>query len=142
MRFVDELSVTPLADGRTWRLNSDFRYESDMLVVELTVPRFFLTDFTSSPEELYSVIPPWQRYGSAAVLHDWLYWIQDTDRETADAVLREAMTALAVDETTIHRIYTAVRAFGGFAWARNQRLRASGYTRMASGNSNPPYAGI
>lgn len=139
-RFLDELEVTPLADGISWRINSDFRYESDVLGTVLTVPKGFVTDFTSSPTALQTLIPPWQRYGPAAVLHDRLYEEQSTDRETADAVLREAMAVLAVDQETIGRIWTAVRTFGSFAWARNAKLKASGYTRMASPNSTPPYA--
>ena len=146
MRFLDQLIVSPLADGIQWALMADFRYESNIAGL-ITVPGpkppehgGFISDFTSSPTALQALIPPWQIYGSAAILHDWLYHDQQTDRETADAVLREAMTVLAVDQNTIGRIWTAVRTFGSFAWARNAKLKASGYTRMASTNSTPPYA--
>lgn len=140
-RFVDELQVTPLADGMSWRLNTDFRYESKLLGATVIVPARFVTDFTSSPREMWGLVPPWQKYGAAAVVHDYLYTQQEVDRETADDVLREAMHVLGVDEETIGRIWVAVRTFGSFAWARNAKLKASGYTRMAPMNSPvPPYA--
>ena len=139
--FLDELEVTPLADGISWRLNADFRYESKILGATVLVPKRFVTDFTSSPQQLWSLIPPWQKYGAAAVVHDRLYWEQATSREDADDVLREAMHVLAVDEETIGRIWVAVRTFGSFAWARNAKLKASGYTRMAPlTRPAPPYA--
>ncbi len=145
-RFLDELSVTPLADGVQWRLNTDFRYESDaagLITVPGTEPdRKFVSDFASIPRALWGELPPWQRYGAAAIVHDWLYWSQPCTRDLADGVLREAMQTLAVADGTISKIYQAVRIFGQASWDRNAQLKATEFTRMASPNPNPPYAAI
>lgn len=142
-RFLDELSVTPLADGIQWRINEHFRYESDlMLGAQLLIPARFVTDFASVPQSLWAEFPPWQRYGAAAVVHDWLYWAQIGTRDAADLILREAMTVLGVPILPIDAIYAAVRLGGSGAWTHNAQLKASGYTRQASPASNPPYAAL
>jgi hypothetical protein len=131
-----------MPDGTNWRLNAGFRYSSDVLADTVDVPARFVTDFASIPKALQNVLPPWSRYGAAAVVHDALYFFQTTTREQADEVLREAMQLLAVDDDTIARIYGAVRAFGQGSWERNTELRKAGFTRMASNESTPPYAAI
>lgn len=141
-RFLDQLVVSPLADGLQWVLMADFRYQSDIGDVTITVPKGFITDFASIPRQLWALFPPWQRYGAAAIIHDHEYWKNFLSREEADNVLREAMQVLGVDNATIVEIYTAVRAFGQGAWDHNRQLKASGYTRQASPASNPPYAAI
>lgn len=143
-RFLDELRVTPMADGTNWRINSEFRYEfgpdSNNQVINIAVPILFITDFASIPKIIQNVYPVWWRYGAAAIIHDWLYWDQFTTRDVADNVLRDAMETLAVEEHVITDIYNAVHLFGQASWDRNTALKRSGYTRMASTAANPPYA--
>lgn len=119
--FLDELDVTPLPDGVLWRLNKNFRYQSGTYGALITVPAGFVTDFASTPREVWMVYPPWGKYGPAAILHDWFYRIQFATREMADDVLREAMILLGCDELTVHNIYGAVRLFGRWAWSENAR---------------------
>lgn len=139
-KFLDELQFTPLADGQRFRLNSRFRFWSDVLKEMVEVPARFVTDLASIPRPLWSILPPWERYGPAAVLHDWLYWQQDCERDEADQVLREAMDVLSVDVVAVAKIYAGVRLGGQASWERNQALKASGYTKMASTEASPPYA--
>lgn len=144
-QFIDVLSVTPLADGENWRINITFRYTSALLTAIgesnlVSVPAGFVTDFASIPRAIQIVYPVWERYGPAAVLHDWLYWSQIYQRDIADNILREAMILLAVEDGTITDIFNAVRAFGQSSWERNTALKASGYKRTAPIASNPPYA--
>lgn len=139
-RFLDELTVTPLADGLQWRVNSRFRFWSTTLGRLVEVPARFITDFTSRPELLATFLPRWSDFGAAALVHDWLYWSQETTRAEADLVLREAMEVLAVDPRQVTAIYQGVHMFGQYAWDRNTKLKASGYTRMAATEANPPYA--
>lgn len=138
-KFVTALSVTPLADGQQWRLNQNFDYESD-LAGRIIVPQRFVTDFASIPQMFRGALPVWNLYGNPAVVHDWLYWSQTTTRETADAVLLEAMRVLSVDDAIATLIHTGVRVGGQASWDNNAELKASGYTRMASLQDLPPYA--
>jgi len=141
-RFLTALSVTPLADGENWRINAPFEYESDVLHdgAILTVPSGFITDFASMPKILRNELPPWNVWGSAAIIHDLLYWLQPCDRETADAVLLEAMRVLGVDDAIAALIHTGVRVGGQASWDNNAELKASGYTRLAPLTDLPPYA--
>lgn len=128
-RFLDTLDVSPLPDGQLWRLNKNFRFESDAYGALLTVPAGFVTDFASTPREVWTLYPPWGKYGPAAVIHDWAYRIQFTTRDVADEILREAMIVLGCDDLTVHNIYGAVRLFGRVAWSENaRRLRDETWT--------------
>ena len=138
--FLSELSVTPFTDGRNWRINADLIYDSD-IAGRITVPARFATDFASIPQALWAILPPWGTYGSASVVHDFLYW-QHVDKAKADDVLREAMELLGVDDDVVTKIYGAVVMFGQGAWDKNAKLRANRYTRMASAGSQPPYAAL
>lgn len=139
--FRTMMVVAPLPDGVQWALQAPLQYRSDVASETIIVPAGFVTDFASIPKVFWNVLPPWSRYGPAAVVHDYAYWTGIT-RGTADNILREAMTLLGVDSATVNQIYNAVSAFGQGAYDRNAELRASGYTRMAGAGSQPPYASI
>lgn len=87
-RFTAPLVVTPLNDGRTWRIlwstTIDGEYPEDSINfgydigeegsgLSVNVPDGFQTDFASIPRLLWWLMPTWGRYGNAAVIHDYLY---------------------------------------------------------------------
>jgi hypothetical protein len=118
-------------DGVNWYLLEPFVYFPDAIVdMPITVPAGFVTDFASVPRALWNIYPPWDVYGPAAIVHDWLYFLQEKPRSYADDILREAMNALSVDFVTRQAIYEAVALAGGFAWDENARKKASGFKRM------------
>lgn len=133
-RFTDALIVSPLADGKTWVLLSDFAYEVGSVgsgdIVE--TKKGFMTDFASIPRIFWSIFPKWGKYGNAAVVHDWLYWDQVRSRAKSDKIMFEAMSVLAVPAWQRHLIYWAVRSFGFIAWTRNKWERDEGYNRVIS----------
>lgn len=59
-RFTETLVVTPLPDGKTWIILSDFVYavgsEDDDVI---NVPVGTYTDFASIPRFLWSILPRW-----------------------------------------------------------------------------------
>lgn len=145
--FLSELSVTPLADGQQWRVNTEFRYRSNVLLSGrgdnlVTVPAGFITDMASIPALFRGVLPVWNRYGPSAVVHDHGYWSQDHSREDVDRMLLEGMTLLGVPQAQVVAIFNAVRVFGESAWKNAASLKANGYKRMASMKSLPPYAAV
>lgn len=135
MAFPLPLMVCPIDDER-WVLVSQLIYTPKAnaeVKVEVEIPEGFLTDFASIPFYLWSLLPKWSTYGWAAVVHDWLYWMQDdvsVSREQADKILRDAMLALKVPSWKASLIYRAVRWKGGSAWSENARLKGSGVTRI------------
>ncbi len=73
-RFTAVLLVSPLPDGRTWVIRSDFGYDvgAEGSGDVIDVPLGFRTDFASVPRPLWWII----RRGAvrhAAIIHDYLY---------------------------------------------------------------------
>jgi Protein of unknown function (DUF1353) len=132
-RFLDRLVVSPADDGAYWMTCAPFRYQRDRNdpTTILEVPVGFLTDFTSTPRELWGIYPPWGVYGYAAVLHDHEYWFQTRPRADADLIFVEAMEARDVPAFTINKFYAVLSEFGQAAWDNNTRLKASGVGRIA-----------
>jgi len=78
--FITPLIVTPMPDGRRWKLWKEFTYHigSRWSQNKVTVPAGFITDFASIPWVFWTILPSWGRYGKAAVIHDWLYQNKET----------------------------------------------------------------
>lgn len=108
-----------------WRPSSD-----NSTLKRVDVPSGFVTDFASIPKAFYSVLRPDGEYAYAAIIHDYLYWIQDRSREECDKIFKECMLEFKVAETTAQVIFRAVRTFGGAAWKANKDHRLSGEKRL------------
>jgi len=97
----------------------------------VAVPAGFVTDLTSIPAFVWATgLRPEGRYALAAVVHDYLYWEQDRTREEADRIFQIGMEDMGVEMSTRTFIYHAVHLFGGRAWRRNARIKASGERRL------------
>ena len=130
--FKTPLIVSPLPDGRRWKLHTKFVYEGAIYVAAdgvtvfpLTIPAGFVTDFASVPWPFWSFIRPWGKWGKAAVVHDWLYqthraeygpYSARIDRRFADDIFLEAMIILGVKPWRRKLMYWGVRLFGWLAW--------------------------
>lgn len=132
-RFTKILTVSPLADGRTWFLREAFGYDVGVEGSEdtINVPAGFMTDFASVPRLLWWIFPRWGRYGNAAVIHDYCYWDQQRSRKEADAIFFEAMGVLSVGTISRYLLYWTVRAFGWWAWWMAGRKKRAGQIKMA-----------
>ena len=126
--FRAAIDVSPYPDGVTWWLRRPLIYYRHP--ESIRIPRGFETDFASVPRLLQSVFPRWARYGPASVVHDWLYWNQQTTRAEADAIFLEAMVYLGVGKVTRWLLHLAVRGFGHLAWTDNVRIAKLGYSRV------------
>jgi len=131
-RFTNILIVSPYPDGKTWYLRTVFGYNvgeenSDNSIV---VPQGFTTDFASVPRLLWSLFPKWGTYGNAAVIHDYLYFEQNTTRKEADDILLEAMEVLEVSSWQKWPIYWGVRLGGFVTWYLNSRKKSLGYNKV------------
>jgi hypothetical protein len=135
-RFLTELIVRPYpstaqCDGRNWVLTQELVYSSTVLG-QVVVPAGFITDMASTPSALWCDLPPWGKYGPAAVVHDFLYASGIGTREQADNVLREAMQDLGVDWRRAELIFDGVRIGGQHAWDQDARDRAAGKPHVSS----------
>lgn len=132
--FTTRLEVSPMPDGRRWKLIRTFSYDVGRKGsgVTIKVPAGFITDFASSPPAVWWLIPPWGKYGKAAIIHDYLYQNHryrsqaqrmsspliklPVTRKYADDIFREAMIVLGVAPWRCSLMYWGVRAFGWLAW--------------------------
>jgi len=125
--FLDELHVSPRADGATWILTQRFRWRNGRTY---EVPPLFVTDFASVPRPLWALFPRTGRHQWAAVVHDYLYWSREVSRAEADKVFLDGMRDAGVRIFVRWCMYAAVRLFGRWAWWSNQRMRDAGVNRV------------
>ncbi len=115
-RFTAPLVVSPLGDGRRWKivrsscydLEDSFAWFSQQFGYDIgfedsglsiIVPYNFTTDFASTPWFLWWLLPRWGKYGNAAVIHDYLYrgGEIDVDQNVYEmATATSLMTAIAL----------------------------------------------
>ena len=107
---MNDLIVTPLEDGRHWKLKKAFKYDT------IVVPKGFITDFTSVPRFFWRIFPPWGKYGKCSVVHDYCYFKQLYSRQICDKVFLECMKDYRVSGWRRNIIYWAVRTFGWIGW--------------------------
>jgi hypothetical protein len=122
-RFADPIYF--LLKPITWKPNPDQTgYQA------VSVPVGFVTDFASIPRPFWSIFPPDGLYTYPAIVHDYLYWTQNTSKDVADKIFQFGMADLGVSPATIAILYTAVNLAGNAAWNENARLKASGEKRI------------
>jgi hypothetical protein len=134
---LDRRPVGPLHLGRfadpmyfllrpiRWEPNSDQKgYEP------VTVPAGFVTDFASIPRIFWSLLRPDGQYTYPAIVHDYLYWTQNSSKQSADSIFKFGMEDLGIGAITTAVMYYAVDTFGQSAWQENARLRAAGEQRI------------
>ncbi len=121
----DEVVSTAL-NKDYWRVMDAFKFYMDDPSDErwVYVPLHYLTDGATVPRFLWGLIPPWGRYGQAAVLHDYLCETLTVieqgkpvaiTRTQADKALKEAMEALDVPRWKRNVMYIGVRIYGTLA---------------------------
>jgi len=138
--FTSPLVVSPLLDGRKWKLVRPFSYHigSEYSGDIIWVPAGFVTDFASVPRVLWTFLPSWGRYGKGAVLHDYLYqflyWMLEqpqyeslfdhfsyarkNPRKFADDIFYEAMLVGGTKPWKAWIMYRGVRLLGWLAWRK------------------------
>lgn len=116
--FLSPLVVTPMPDGRKWRLVRSFTYHVGSLQskTKVIVKAGFITDFASVPSQMWWLLPPWGKYGKAAIIHDYLYQNHLFTRGIADHIFFEAMGVLKVPTWKRLLMFWAVRIFGRVTW--------------------------
>ena len=108
-------NATDQDDGK-WRLTQPLIYDSDVAKQVIVVPSGFVTDLASVPRVPIAFMLAGATSNEASVVHDFLYTSHIVDRETADAVLREASAVTGVPAWRRGIMWAAVRAFGGSHW--------------------------
>lgn len=113
-------------DGDYWVVTDPFVYYlgdkgSDTFV---RIPNGYLTDGASVPRIFWNIIPPWGKYGQAAIVHDYLCEYLEVEtptgkrkitRKECDDILLEAMKVLGVPGGRAWMIHSGVAMYRVFA---------------------------
>lgn len=119
--FPEAPQLEPLPDGRRWRVLKDFYFYGKSRVVK--VPAGTVCDFASTPRWIWWLLPPWGKYGRAAIAHDHDYQEQGVTKEVADATFYEGMRSSGVGRVRAKVIFWSVALFGGRAWRSHQHRK-------------------
>jgi hypothetical protein len=130
-RFVEPIWY--LIDPISWRPN-----DGQLGYRPVVVPSGFVTDLASIPRIFWSLLPPDGEYAYAAVIHDYLYWVQTIARQDADEIFKFCMQDFHVNSYTIATIYDAVRLGGKSSWDSNAALKRRGERRILTRYPNDP----
>lgn len=125
--------LSPFGDGTQWIVweDIDFIVEfDDKSTGTIRVPRGFVTDLASTPPEVWKWYPPFGKYLTASILHDYLYWRQACTQEQADKIFAQAMRDADVPAADQSRFYVALQAFGKKALLNNQAEKNEGLIRV------------
>jgi hypothetical protein len=139
---IQPVAFRPFADGADAAVDAPMVYYIENTGVPVTVPAGFVTDFASTPRAIWAVLPPFGTYQKAAVIHDYLYWMQECTKDQSDEILYLAMKESNVSPVDILVIYDAVKHFGNDAWIQNSREKEEGLTRFVplDSSGHPQFA--
>ncbi|MBB5039055.1 DUF1353 domain-containing protein [Prosthecobacter dejongeii] len=137
-------SITPaptvaFTDHRHAMLHADLEYVDVVTGQKILVPAGFVTDHASIPPSLRRYFEAGgQAYQYPAIIHDWLYWSQITNRAEADRIFAAAMEDCGVGEVKRKAIHAGVRAGGESAWKKNQKEREQGLFKVIPASYRDP----
>jgi hypothetical protein len=123
MPFLNAAILSVCDESGKWMLVRPLHYRS--VAGELIIiPAGFLTDLASIPRAFHWLIPVNGKHRAPAILHDYLFVVQDRPRADVDALFLEAMAGAGVRWTQRTAMYAAVRLGGWVPWQHNTRSQA------------------
>jgi len=136
------LVLSPSDNGVDWIMMKEYVYEVGKIGSgdEIKVPEGFITDFASIPRSFWSFLPPWGKYGKAAIVHDYLYDTAIRTRKDSDSIFLEIMKNSSVNTFIRYIIYYSVRMFGWIFYNRDNKSNqgnVSPQTQQHNENNTP-----
>jgi hypothetical protein len=108
---------------RTVPGSDQFRLEEPLIWDDgaefIAIPAGFRTDLASVPRAAQPLVPKTGPYNDAAVLHDYLFVVQDRELAAVNRLFLRAMECCGVRFTQRWLIWAAVSVGGWPAWWRN-----------------------
>ncbi|MFW9821364.1 MAG: DUF1353 domain-containing protein [Candidatus Thorarchaeota archaeon] len=118
-KFIGSIIVKPL-DSLRWELQEEITYITDNKEY-INIPTGFITDFASVPRLFWNIIPPWGKYGKAAIVHDYIYKKLLFTRAYCDKLFLLIMKELKVPLWKRLTMYRAVRLGGWIPYNRYKK---------------------
>lgn len=125
--------LSPFGDGTQWVVWEDIYFIvelNDKTKTTIRVPRGFVTDLASTPPEVWRWYPPFGKYLTASILHDYLYWRQICKQEEADKILAQTMKDADAPQGDQTRFFSALTLRGKKALSDNALERQQGLVRV------------
>lgn len=125
--------LSPFGDGSQWIVWEDINFEvrlDDNSTRYLRVPRGFVTDLASTPPQIWRWYPPFGKYLTASILHDYLYWRQSCTQLQADKIFAQTMRDAGVPQEDQSRFFVVLQEFGKRAMDENSSDRERGLIRV------------
>ena len=130
--FESHTSTLAIGDLKNFLVTSPLIYRVKDSANVIIVPKGFATDLASIPLPFRWILPRDGKYVSAAIVHDYLYWIQRCTRSESDGVLLLAMDEYGVNIFQRWLIYAGVRIGGFWSWRVNKQSKEEGNTKFVS----------
>ena len=113
-------NLRPVPNGNKYELLRDYGTTVDL--VDIVVPRFFRYDGASIPPIAWQIIysPFHPDVMLPALVHDWLYYNHQTDREQADDIFYYLLKDNGVDDYKCSTMWQAVKVGGEYAWENDE----------------------
>lgn len=87
--------------------------------VKITIPEGFGTNLASIPRVFWFVFPPFGKYTTPSIVHDYFYTTNKLPREDADLLYLLMMKEFGVNVFVRNWFYIIVRLFGGSHYKSN-----------------------
>lgn len=129
MSQFTEPFVGELVGKNLWKVYKPFEYHVGNILGEevIKVPVGFVTNFASVPRIFWSLISPVDfDNAKPAVIHDFLYYTQKTNRKYADSIFLEALGVMKSPAYRKYLMYYSVRLFGWIRWNKLKRKNEHG----------------
>lgn len=109
IKFMSSLTVAVLGDT-SYQLEDDFIISVNEIIY--TVPKGFITNFSSVPRIPLIYLVVGNRGNRSAVFHDWLYTAKPRTREIADKLFLLCLIEDGINRFIAYAMYFAVRIAG------------------------------
>lgn len=100
--------------GRAFKLDDGFTFKAiiDDDIINIDIPKGFVTDFASTPKSLWWFFGPIGIHIIPAVVHDFIYSQKLFSREVADKLFYDSIISYGVPKFKAWIVYKAVRSGG------------------------------
>lgn len=121
MPFKSHLIVQEAPSHGEWILHLPLIYQT-WQGEEIVVPEGFVTDLASIPWPVRQLVPHNAKERSPAVIHDYLFVIQDRPLSEANHIMMDAMIDTGTARHARWLIYAGLMVGSWVAWQRNKLL--------------------
>lgn len=113
---MQQPTLIPVPHTEKYEVVRDFEVQVENITV--VVPRFFRYDGASIPAPAWQIIhsPFNPLVMGPALVHDWLYYNHQVDRETADDIFEALLRQNGVESGKRFVMWAAVRTAGNLYW--------------------------